>query len=559
MKIFKSIITAAFVFVTFLSCQKELAFDNNGVSTGSLKKDANGDCIPVTVNGIFKVDSLLNTAHFVDVQINVSNPGTFEILSDTVNGYFFSKTGNVDFGTNTVRLYASGKPIAGGTNTFIVKYGTSTCTFKVTVVGSGVLSALFTLGGSPSGCTGGTTNGTYTAGIPLTPSNSLTIQVIVITPGTYILGAASINGFLFTGSGVFTTIGLQNVTLTGTGTPVAAGISAVTVTNIASSCTFNISVLPAGGGSPAVYTLDGAPGSCTNFTINGTYTAGSATSISNTVTLQVNVTAIGNYNITTNTANGISFSKTGTFTLTGPQSVLMQAIGTPVAAGPFNFMPTAGASTCTFSVTCVAALPIPPGDYFPLTANSWWSYDVFALGIPQADTIFNSVVGTKTYNSNIYTEVENKDSNIPPFDTLHYRKSSNDYYQWAPTDFYSALFTFDISQLADILFLKENAITGSTWSSSAFSGTSGGVASNLRYDFKIENANTNITVNGINYTNVIYVSVAVQVSIMGLPYSAIENNEFYYAKGIGLVKLKYNQAGGGTVLGEANIRNYKVF
>ena len=108
MKIFKSAILITITILAFFSCQKEINFDNNGVSVGLLKKDVSGDCLPVIVNGNFKKDSVLTNANYVDVQVTVSTPGTFDIRSDTVNGYAFSKAGSVVFGINIIRLYASG-------------------------------------------------------------------------------------------------------------------------------------------------------------------------------------------------------------------------------------------------------------------------------------------------------------------------------------------------------------------------------------------------------------------------------------------------------------------
>jgi hypothetical protein len=244
MKIFKSIAFAAAVIVTFLSCQKEISFDTGGKSIGEFLKDAGGDCTPAIVNGIFKQDTVLATdANFVDVQVTVSTPGTFDIKSDTVNGYSFSKTGSVTFGNNTIRLYATGKPIVAGTNTFTITYGASTCTFDITVTGSGVLPAEFTLGSILGICTQAIPGGTYTVGVPLTSSNTLTVQVNVTKAGNYILGAiAPTAALLFSGSGTFTTLGLQTVTLTGTGIPSTAGIAIVTVTNLASTCTYAITV-----------------------------------------------------------------------------------------------------------------------------------------------------------------------------------------------------------------------------------------------------------------------------------------------------------------------------
>jgi hypothetical protein len=248
MKILKSVILIATVLLAFTSCQKELVFSNDGVSAGAFKKDGGGNCLPVTVTGTFKADTALTNASFVDIQVNVSKPGTFDIKSDTINGYSFSKTGTVVFGINTIRLYPVGKPIFAGKNNFTVKYGTSTCSFEITVSGPAAPPATFTLGGSPGNCTGAVVGGTYTANTTLTPSNTLTIQVNVTNPGTYAIAAVTSNGFVFNGSGVFTSTNLQNVTLTGSGKPSIAGNTAVTVTNLSSSCTFDITVLPGSGG-----------------------------------------------------------------------------------------------------------------------------------------------------------------------------------------------------------------------------------------------------------------------------------------------------------------------
>ncbi len=556
MKIFKLFIVTIFSAVGFLSCQKELKFDENGVSTGSLKKDGSGNCTPVTANGIFKVDSLLNASHFADVQVNVSVPGTFEIKSDTVNGYSFRKVGSMAFGLNTIRLYASGKPIAAGTNTFTIKYGSSTCTFSITVIPSTASGAVYTIGGAPGACTGAIAGGTYVAGVALAPSNTLTIQVDVTAAGYYTIGAATTNGFVFSGSGVFTTTGLQNVVLTGTGTPLNAGATVVTVTNLSTTCSYGITVQPSGGGTPAVFTLDGAPGGCTAFALSGTYAAGVAASASNTVKLNVTVTTAGTYSITTNTANGITFNGSGTLAA-GAQQITLTASGIPAAAGTFTFNPNI-TNSCNFSVTCTTAPPIPAGDYFPLTQNSNWSYSITLFGVLQTDTAFYKATAFKTYNGNQYREFEVEEASVPT-DTLHYRKSGNDYFHWAPNDYYSGIFQFDNPVFTDINFLKENAATGTTWASAELNGTSGGAAAKLRYDFKIESANTSLTVNGVTFTNVIHVSCTAQVSILGAPFTPLDISNFYYAKGGGLIKAKNADASAGTPILELDLKHYTVF
>ena len=248
MKILKSFFWAAAVAMAFTACQKELKFDDNGTSSGSLKKDGSGNCLSAAVNGIYRADSLLNASHYADVQVNVSVPGTFEIKSDTVNGISFRKVGSVVFGLNTIRLYASGKPVLPGTSTFTIKYGSSTCSFNINVLPASTAGAVYTLGGAPGQCTGAFSGGTYAAGVALDPTNTLTVQVNVSAPGYYTIGALTTNGFVFSGSGVFSAAGLQNVVLTGTGTPLAAGTTAVTVSNLSATCSYNITVLPGSGG-----------------------------------------------------------------------------------------------------------------------------------------------------------------------------------------------------------------------------------------------------------------------------------------------------------------------
>ncbi len=249
MRIYKLILLAVVVCTGLAACQKELSFDYGDVSAGTFKKDAAGNCQPANINGIFQADSVLNSSHFADVQVNVTNPGTFNIQSDTVNGFWFSKTDVVVMGLNSIRLYATGKPVTAGTSTFTVKFGSSTCSFTVTVLPSGSGgTAVFTLGGTPGACTGASTSGPFISGVPLTTANNLIIQVNVTTPGTYLITAATTKGFSFSGAGVFTITGLQNVTLNGSGTPSSAGSAPIVITNFASACTFSVTVLAGTGG-----------------------------------------------------------------------------------------------------------------------------------------------------------------------------------------------------------------------------------------------------------------------------------------------------------------------
>ena len=359
MKVLKIILYLLALLLVLLACQQEIYFDE--MSIGKLIKDASGNCLPVLVTGTYKVDSTLTNKSYSEVQVDVSFRGTYDIISDTVNGYFFHQSGNVEKGTSTIRLYPKGKPVVAGTDHFTVKYGTSTCNFYVTV--SGLQPAVYTLAGAPDLCSGVFADGTYTIATALTPSNILTVQVIVTTPGFYTLNAATTNGFSFTGAGIFTTTGLQHVILKGTGIPIRAEVSTVTVSAMTSACHFGIPVLSDTAGK-AIFSFNGSPDACINFTVNGSFYAGIVTTTDNSVTMSVNVTRPGSYTITTNTANGIIFSNSGAFISTGPQTVTLLATGTPLLSESTAFVPNTGTVSCNFSLDVE---PLPPPAVFTLS------------------------------------------------------------------------------------------------------------------------------------------------------------------------------------------------
>ena len=361
MKILQLIAVVLFMSVFIVACQKQDDFPT-GKSVGSLKKSGTGDCLPLTVNGLFKKDSVLDNNSYADVQLDITTAGTFDIHTDTINGYSFSRTGGISKGLRTIRLYAKGKPVATGTNMFTVKYGTSVCTFSVVVgVGSGGgggggTPAVYTLGGDPGNCTGVVLAGTYMASIPTGASNTATVEVNVISIGSYSLSTTTANGVKFSASGNFTsTTNPQTVVLrANTATPPAQGPFDYIITGASTTCKFTVTYLPAP--PPAMFTLSGAPGACTPATINGTYTAGTALTASNNVDIEVNVATTGAYTITTDLVNGMQFTKSGVFTTTGLQNVTLLATAgsNPVAGGTSTLTPLAGSSSCTFDIVVAA-------------------------------------------------------------------------------------------------------------------------------------------------------------------------------------------------------------
>src|SRR5450755_3318892 len=76
-------------------------------------------------------------------------------------------------------------------------------------------------------------------------------------------------------------------------------------------------------GDTAEFSLLNVNGSCVNPVISGNYIMGSASGPSNTVQLQVYVTTTGRFTLQTNSRSGFLFSKTGSFSDTGVQTLTL--------------------------------------------------------------------------------------------------------------------------------------------------------------------------------------------------------------------------------------------
>ena len=213
--------------------------------------------------------------------------------------------------------------------------------------------ATFSLVGTPNECINFEVSGAYSAGIPADSNNRVTVTAQVITAGSYAIITNTVNGISFSASGVFADTGYQTVVLQGNGTPAITGIYNFAIIGD-SGCTFLVEVInkPLAG-----YLLSGSPGDCENPVFSGNYVQGKELSAGNIVVLNVSVITAGDYAITTDMVNGISFSSRGTFTTTGNQQVTLTGAGIPSAPGFFYFHLIAGASQCTFRLPVVSAEP----------------------------------------------------------------------------------------------------------------------------------------------------------------------------------------------------------
>jgi hypothetical protein len=431
----------ALLSVLFFACQKETSFEvgNSKLSVGSLQADGAAGCLGAVVSGTYYKDSTLNSTHYANLNVNVDSAGSYTIRTDTIQGYYFSASGNfTTTGTQVVKLRGNGKPISVGTHIFTVTYNGTVCEFSVTVI--------------------------------------------------------------------------------------------------------------AGSGGTSVFTIN-----CTGAVLSGSYVTGTVMTLANKVDLNVNVTAIGTWGISTAPAvNGIIFSGSGSFTATGAQTISLTATGTPVAAGTFNFPVAAGGTTCNFQV-----IFNNPADYFPRTINSNWSYEID--GDPN-DSILVKVfpqtfsVSGNTYNIFIWT-----DDAAQGYDTSgYYRRSGADYYEWGDISWG----ILDTPYRAEHIFLKDNQTVGATWSSPQFSGSytpSGGSTINvtLRWDFSVLQQNITVTVGATSYANTIVVKQELKL-LSGSNWILQFDFRNYYARDKGLIKQDYYD-NTGTLVSAMDVRRLVVY
>jgi hypothetical protein len=316
-------------------------------------------CAPITVNGGYSPGVALTASNNAVVQVNVTTAGIFNFTTDTVAGIYFNFSGVLPLGAQSVTMPAQGSiPAAtvAGAKTFTVKLGMSSCTFVVNVAAP----VTGTLGGAGGTCTPITPNGTYTIGVPLVASNTVQVEITTSAVGIYSVTTNTVAGISFSASGTSTGATQLITLLNNGGTPTASGPQTFTVTFGSSTCTFSITI----GNGLSAFIAD-----CTTASpdTDGLYEVGTELiPCANTVDIDVDVTALGPYSITTTATNGMIFTASGTFTTLGIQTITLSGSGTPVTAGIAN-IPMPGTTPCTFPIT-VDPAPIVDWKFTKTTA-----------------------------------------------------------------------------------------------------------------------------------------------------------------------------------------------
>lgn len=399
--------------------------------------------------------------------------------------------------------------------------------------------------------------GTFKVGSQTGDSNFIEVSIQVTRVGAYTVLTDTLNGYSFKATGNFSDTGLQQIKLPAAGTPLAAGVNTFSVRFDKSICQLNVNVLsnvvPV---SPAVFTLSGSPDTCTPFSIEGTYIKDRSVNTDASVTLTLKVSAAGKYEIKTNEVNGYLFYAYGMVD-TGLQKVTLRGLGLPLKMGTDYFTVTAGGSSCTFSIKVKNFVEVKGTDYFPLTTNSYWTYDDLTNG---SDTIVRKVTDSFLVDNDLYKTMHEYNQ-YGDDQVYNFSKTNNGYFQYGPVDILTTAFRYAPQVLGRIHFLSQFLRLGDNWKSDEYNGKMNSTESiYLQYNYYCVDDNTVVTVNDNSFINVYHIVLLPQVrSAFGYPYNSTnEKIDLYYAKGIGIIYLHAtNNAGYRSK--ELKLRYWKVY
>ncbi|MBK8521064.1 MAG: hypothetical protein IPL54_09325 [Chitinophagaceae bacterium] len=157
----------------------------------------------------------------------------------------------------------------------------------------------------------------------------------------------------------------------------------------------NFDTVPTSNGQ-AVGSLKSVSGNCLPSLVLGNYVKDSVLKTSEVIEVAADITAIGTYQIKSDTIAGFYFTGSGSVTTTGLNNIRLAAIGTPSSAGTKIFTISFGTSSCKIIVSVNAGLP-------PTTAYTFnCSGTTFGPGIYTAGNTVGTT-HTVTLNVNVTT------------------------------------------------------------------------------------------------------------------------------------------------------------
>ena len=161
-------------------CSSITIFRLSGSGTPTPGSNAAGtitDCTTGTLSGTYARGTAMTSANTVSLTVDVTQPGTWSIASDTQNGVSFSGSGTFTAtGSQTVTLTATGTPAATGDFNYTYTLNTSTCSRSISfglppVPAPNLTTDTTGLFPLPYTAQGGTANGTLN-GTPVTATFS---------------------------------------------------------------------------------------------------------------------------------------------------------------------------------------------------------------------------------------------------------------------------------------------------------------------------------------------------------------------------------------------------
>ena len=251
--------------------------------------------------------------------------------------------------------------------------------------------------------------------------------------------------------------------------------------------------------TPAKGSLQDESGNCYAITVNGVYTQDSVLTTQNFITVTINFTKTGKYKLYTDTVNGCWFSMDSATTYnTGIKTVNLKGFGTPTLYGTYNFSVFYLNTSCFFNVS-TNKLSRSENDYFPMSLNSYWTYDT-VLNADQKDTVRYTVTpNTQLVNGLPYTLF----SSTKKSDTRYYYKDyKGHYYEY--TDIFSG---FSIPRF-EFLFLDETKNVGESWQTKTFNGKLQGSPISVSIKSIVMEKNVSYRFNNQTIDNVIHLKQA---------------------------------------------------
>ena len=128
----------AAISIFFVSCTKEYSVENvtiSGISGGTAVYTiavSNGNCASPVINGTYTKANGMQSDNTVLLEVNVTTPGTYVIVTNIANGVQFTTGGNFTVkGLQTIELKANGVPLAPGIFQYNPPVGVG-CAFFVT-------------------------------------------------------------------------------------------------------------------------------------------------------------------------------------------------------------------------------------------------------------------------------------------------------------------------------------------------------------------------------------------------------------------------------------------